>query len=172
MRTTDRKLGTIKMGWRVAAGVGIWCVVSAVSAVASAQALAIKPDALLSIDLNRETVVEKITASWAKEIPAAQIESFKAKLAGLRADQLLAANLAGSFDGVLEVLSEADDTRQSAYSKSPDHHRRNRAAARRSKFTRFCAAPYAAPYAATSAATDAVATPSARQIKSRWRSHH
>ncbi len=64
-----------------------------------------KPDALLTIDQNRSAVVEKIVASWGKEIPGAQAESFKQKLSGLRADHLLAANLSGSFDGVLEVLS-------------------------------------------------------------------
>ncbi len=64
-----------------------------------------KPDALFSVDQNRAAVVEKILATWKGEIPAAQADSFKSKLAGLRADHLLAANLSGSFDGVLEVLS-------------------------------------------------------------------
>ncbi len=64
-----------------------------------------KPDALLQIDLNRGAVIEKIVTNWSAELPAAQIASFKAKLAALRADHLLAANLSGSFDGVLEVLN-------------------------------------------------------------------
>jgi hypothetical protein len=74
----------------------------------AAAAIAAKPDALLQIDLNRGAVVEKIVASWGREIPAAQIESFKSKLMGLRADHLLAANLSGSFDGVLEVLQSKE----------------------------------------------------------------
>ncbi len=75
------------------------------AAAAAASPTALQPDALLQVDLNRSAVIEKIVASWGKEIPAAQLESFKSKLAGLRADHLLAANLSGSFDGVLEVLS-------------------------------------------------------------------
>jgi trimeric autotransporter adhesin len=64
-----------------------------------------KPDALLQIDLNRAAVVERIVEGWKGEIPAAQLASFRNKLNALRADQLLVANLSGSFDGVLEVLS-------------------------------------------------------------------
>jgi hypothetical protein len=67
-----------------------------------------KADALLSVDLNRTAVVEKIALAWEKEIPVAQHMSFRAKLIGLRADQLLAANLSGSFDGVLEVLNAGE----------------------------------------------------------------
>jgi Chaperone of endosialidase len=66
--------------------------------------LDMKPDALLQIDMYRGAVVERIVATWGKEIPAEQIESFASKLRALRADQLLAASLSGSFDGVLELL--------------------------------------------------------------------
>jgi hypothetical protein len=66
-----------------------------------------RPDALLQIDLNRNAVVERIVSSWGGELPALQRESFKSKLMGLRADQLLSANLSGSFDGVLEQLQGA-----------------------------------------------------------------
>jgi hypothetical protein len=81
--------------------------VSALTALMQAQAFAndsLRPDALLQIDMNRTAVVERIIGSWGKEIPSAQLDSFKSKLMGLRADQLLAANLSGSFDGVLEVM--------------------------------------------------------------------
>jgi hypothetical protein len=37
-------------------------------------ALSSKPDALLQIDLNRSSVIEKIVDSWKGEIPAAQID--------------------------------------------------------------------------------------------------
>jgi hypothetical protein len=79
----------------------------AASAIFSSAAFANgpKPDALLQIDLHRSAVAERIVESWKKDIPAAQISSFRSKLMGLRADQLLAANLSGSFDGVLELLS-------------------------------------------------------------------
>jgi Chaperone of endosialidase len=69
-----------------------------------------RPDALLQIDLNRTSVVEKIVGAWEKEIPAAQIGSFRSKLSALRADQLLAANVSGSFDGVLEVVNRQELT--------------------------------------------------------------
>jgi trimeric autotransporter adhesin len=73
-------------------------------------ALATKPDALLQIDLNRTSVVDKIVDSWKGELPAAQIDSFRSKLSALRADQLLAANVSGSFDGVLEVVNRQELT--------------------------------------------------------------
>ncbi len=65
----------------------------------------VRPDALLQIDLNRTAVIERIVSSWESEVPSAQINSLKSKLMGLRADQLLAANVSGWFDGVLEVLN-------------------------------------------------------------------
>jgi hypothetical protein len=63
-----------------------------------------RPDALLSMDLNRNDVVEKIALTWAKEISPSQMGGLKAKLTSLRADQLLAASLSGSFDSVLEIV--------------------------------------------------------------------
>ncbi len=81
------------------------CVTLAFASVAAAAAGSYKPDALLSVDLNRGAVVEKIVSAWGSEIPALQRESFKTKLQGLRADHLLSANLSGSFEGVLEVLN-------------------------------------------------------------------
>jgi Chaperone of endosialidase len=74
----------------------------------SGHAQATKPDALLQIDMNRSAVIERIVEGWKGEIPAAQLTSFRNKLNALRADQLLVANLSGSFDGVLEVLSASD----------------------------------------------------------------
>jgi hypothetical protein len=79
--------------------------ITGASAVESAP-LAFKPDALLQIDLNRSSVVEKIVSAWEKEIPAAQIDSFRNKLSALRADQLLAANVSGAFDGALEIVNK------------------------------------------------------------------
>jgi hypothetical protein len=67
-----------------------------------------KPDALLQIDLNRAAVVERIVANWSKELAPAQLSAFKDKLNHLRADQLLAANISGSFDGVLEVMDSSE----------------------------------------------------------------
>jgi hypothetical protein len=64
----------------------------------------LRPDALLQIDLSRASVVDKIIDNWKSEIPAAQIGAFRSKLSALRADQLLAANVSGSFDSVLEIV--------------------------------------------------------------------
>jgi hypothetical protein len=66
--------------------------------------LSYRPDALLEIDLNRNTVVEKILRTWGAELPQSQVASFRMKLLALRADRLLAANVSGSFDGVLEIV--------------------------------------------------------------------
>jgi hypothetical protein len=71
-------------------------------------ALAHKPDALLSVDLNRAAVVEKIITAWSNEIPPTQFGALKSKLNALRADSLLAANLSGTFEGVLEVILSAE----------------------------------------------------------------
>jgi hypothetical protein len=76
--------------------------------VAYAQTLQTRPDALLQIDLNRAAVVERIMTSWNAEFPAGKAEAFKQKLMALRSDQLLAANVSGSFDGVLEVMDSAE----------------------------------------------------------------
>jgi hypothetical protein len=67
--------------------------------------VALPPDALLSIDMNRNAVIERIMLTWQKEIPTNQLTDLKAKLGALRADSLLAANISGTFDGVLEVLA-------------------------------------------------------------------
>jgi trimeric autotransporter adhesin len=64
----------------------------------------IRPDGLLSIDLNRSAVIEKIFSAWEREIPPNQAESFKSKLAALRADQLLSISVSGNFDAVLETM--------------------------------------------------------------------
>jgi Chaperone of endosialidase len=67
----------------------------------------LRPDALLQVDLHRGSLVGKIVEIWKAEIPAAQVESFRATLSGLRADQLLAASLSDSFYSVLEIVQSA-----------------------------------------------------------------
>ncbi len=61
-------------------------------------------DALLQIDLNRAAVVDKVVATWSGEISASDRTAFRAGLSGLRADRLLAASLAGSYEGALEAM--------------------------------------------------------------------
>ena len=68
-------------------------------------------DALLAIDQHRATVIDRIVTQWGE--PLAQsgaglnVEQLRAMLAGLRADHLLAASLAGTLDGLRNVLATA-----------------------------------------------------------------
>ena len=71
----------------------------------------IVPSALLTIDQNRATVVERIVNQWGDPlaqsnagISAAQLREI---LSGLRSDHLLAASLAGSVEGLRDVVSGA-----------------------------------------------------------------
>jgi hypothetical protein len=70
-------------------------------------------DSLLAVDSHRSEIVLRLMTQWQSELPALQRESFREKLAGLRADSLLAASLVGSFDGVLEVLSAHEKSESS-----------------------------------------------------------
>jgi hypothetical protein len=80
------------------------------ASAASSASLSIKPDALLQIDTHRSAMVARIVEGWKGEIPAAQIASFRSKLMALRADQLLAANVSGTLEGVLEIISAQEKT--------------------------------------------------------------
>jgi hypothetical protein len=81
------------------------------------------PDALLAIDLNRSTVIERIVMQWGglllpwgTVLDAGQLRT---RLSGLRADRLLAASLAGTQQGLQQVLTQADAaTRRDARLKS------------------------------------------------------
>ncbi len=78
--------------------------VSAQRASAAQRAI---PDSLLSVDMNRSEVIDRVMASWGSELPKAQVASFTTQLNALRADELLAVSLAGSFDGVLKIMQAA-----------------------------------------------------------------
>src|SRR6266581_1602700 len=71
----------------------------------------IVPSALLTIDQNRSTVVERIVGEWGDRLSAsnAGINSAQLReiLSGLRSDHLLAASLAGSVEGLRDVVSGA-----------------------------------------------------------------
>src|SRR5438552_8853949 len=69
------------------------------------------PSALMSIDQNRATVVERVVGEWSDRlamsnagVDAAQLRQI---LSGLRSDHLLAASLAGSVEGLRDVVSAA-----------------------------------------------------------------
>ncbi len=82
-----------------------------VMAGGSAMAAEMKADALLSIDRNRATVIERITGDWGAPLEDANAgidrEQLRSMLQSLRADHLLAASLAGSLDGLRNVLDAA-----------------------------------------------------------------
>ena len=65
-------------------------------------------DALLAIDEQRASVVERIVAQWggplAKSSALIGVDDLRDRLMGLRADQLLAASLTGTLQGLRAVL--------------------------------------------------------------------
>lgn len=66
------------------------------------------PDALLAVDQQRASVVERIVEQWgpplAKSSALIGIDDLRSRLMALRADQLLAASLTGTLDGLRSVL--------------------------------------------------------------------
>jgi hypothetical protein len=75
--------------------------------VAESHARPTNANALADIDLRREAVVHTIIGQWQHELPTALRSGLAEKLGGLRADQLLAARLAESVEGVLEIVHAA-----------------------------------------------------------------
>ena len=71
----------------------------------------IAPNALLTIDQNRVTVIDRIVGEWGDRLAMsnAGISSPQLRqiLSGLRSDHLLAASLAGSVEGLRDVVSGA-----------------------------------------------------------------
>jgi hypothetical protein len=71
----------------------------------------IVPSALLTIDQNRSTVVERIVSQWGDRLASTNAglspTQLREILNGLRADHLLAASLAGSVEGLRDVVSGA-----------------------------------------------------------------
>jgi hypothetical protein len=65
----------------------------------------------LSIDQNRTTVVDRVVAAWGDALVAVDVgltkDELRTVLNGLRSDQLLAASLAGSLDGLRNVIANA-----------------------------------------------------------------
>jgi hypothetical protein len=80
-------------------------------AQAPAVALRTVPNALLSIDQNRSTVVERIVGEWGGELGATNagitVEQLRTMLLGMRADHLLAASVAGSLEGLRKVVASS-----------------------------------------------------------------
>jgi hypothetical protein len=64
-------------------------------------------NALLAIDQHRATVIERIVSQWAAADARLDAVQLRATLASLRADELLGASLAGTLDGVGDILASA-----------------------------------------------------------------
>ena len=77
----------------------------------SAFAQKIVPSPLLAIDQNRTTVVERIVGQWGDALYASNAgiggAELRQMLSGMRSDQLLAASLAGTLDGLRDVIAKA-----------------------------------------------------------------
>ena len=69
------------------------------------------PSPLLAIDQHRATVVERVMVEWGDKLAASGAgvthEQLREMLFAMRADQLLAASLAGSISGLRDVLAHA-----------------------------------------------------------------
>src|SRR5947209_388413 len=69
------------------------------------------PNALLTIDQNRATVVDRVVGEWGDRLASSNAGVTTAQLreilSGLRADHLLAASLAGTAEGLRDVISGA-----------------------------------------------------------------
>jgi hypothetical protein len=77
----------------------------------SVAAMRVVPNALLSIDQNRNTVVERVVREWGDALAASDagitVEQLRATLNGMRADYLLAASVAGSLEGLRNVVASS-----------------------------------------------------------------
>lgn len=73
--------------------------------------LRVSPNALLVIDQNRATVVDRIVANWGDALAQSGAgltpDQMREVLNGLRADHLLAASLAGTLTGLRDVMANA-----------------------------------------------------------------
>ncbi|MFO1305471.1 MAG: tail fiber domain-containing protein [Burkholderiales bacterium] len=91
----------------------VWALhaVLAVVSMAGAQAKELEagPSPLLAIDRNREAVVERVVAQWGDALARAgagiTADQLREMLQGMRADQLFAASLVGSLDGLRDVIA-------------------------------------------------------------------
>jgi hypothetical protein len=65
----------------------------------------------LSIDQNRSTVVDRIVAEWGGDLAQANagvsVDQFRTTLLAMRADYLLAASIAGSLEGLRNVIASS-----------------------------------------------------------------
>jgi hypothetical protein len=83
----------------------------AASSAEEEPAIATHPNPLLGIDQNRNTVIDRVVGDWGEALEATRTgidrTHLRTLLEGLRADQLLAASLAGSLEGLRNVIANA-----------------------------------------------------------------
>ena len=84
---------------------------AAITGMAWGDPATFKPDPLLAIDQNRATVVNRVVESWAEPLARSTAgltrEQLREMLVALRADHLMAASLAGSLEGLRDVLARS-----------------------------------------------------------------
>ncbi len=87
---------------------------SCIVTTAAAQELA--PNALLSIDQHRPTIIDRIVTDWGDALSQGNAGIDKSQLRvllqAMRADHLLSASLAGSLDGLRGVIEDAVTSKQ------------------------------------------------------------
>lgn len=107
-------MSTCTMAWRGVRQTMLAAVCAGALATGAAHAqapLRVVPNALVSIDQNRATVVDRIVAEWGDRLAGADagitVVQLRATLNAMRADYLLAASVAGSLDGLRNVVASS-----------------------------------------------------------------
>ena len=105
------RAGVHRLGLAVVfAGVFGQCVAAAAGPQATGGTHA-AASALLAVDANRASLVDRIVSAWSLDLAnrntGIDAETLHTMLMGLRADDLLAASLAGSLEGLRQVLERA-----------------------------------------------------------------
>lgn len=94
-----------------------WAATTGVEEKASAADI-VAASALLAVDRNRPTIVERIVNEWGEKLAnfgaGVGREQLREMLFAMRADQLLAASLAGSLEGLKSIVVAAAATRETA----------------------------------------------------------
>jgi hypothetical protein len=113
----DRRSRAVQCSFRATGGIPMkrrieWVVAILLLAwINSGAAQTSKPSPLLAIDQHRATVVERIVTEWGDRLVVSGAgvtrEQLREMLFAMRADQLLAASLAGTLDGLRNVLASA-----------------------------------------------------------------
>ena len=84
---------------------------SAALGSAAAEPPSIRPDPLFAVDQNRATVVNRVVEAWGEALARSSAgitrDQLREMLEALRADHLMAASLAGSLEGLRDVLARS-----------------------------------------------------------------